>query len=711
MPEIVKSNPTNSPTEKPVKNHSKFQPNYSRYDTHVFGINTPHFVMEAVADDDISLRAAADVDTFNLKAPLMQPVKRNMDYFQLPLRALLPHGAELLITNPLQGDDIDARKVNAILYKETIDQVLTTLSSILDKSENDLDRIFADLVGAYQYYHLLLAKGSLPKYLGYSFDELINPEVGTVKTISQGNYGIIAVTLEDLFDAAFAAVDAAIAEGGVIEFNLKTLEVEAPYGAQQFSPSTKSLYCCIGTPNYSAFEKEFATVREFLAWMLVNPYVIQSDVNSSGLVNAEIFGDLSSYEGAVDSYSPGLMMAICYARLKDLMAVTLSLNVTTAKKDENLLRILAYQMASAEFYTNDKVDGIYSAALFLSNQIALGRYTSQLRSSQVTYTVNGVPVEYDAHSGQILNLMINRLCIGISSALVGLQQDDMVNFCYVHNLFSYTRSLKYEDYFVGSKTRPLAVGDVNVAVSGSNVDIIDVTKKIQLQRFLNQVNRIGRKFSDYVKGILGDKPMKDIHEPIFLGHVADTFGAEETDNTGEAQMSLQNSTTSKLRNNSSRYAFDVHVGEPSVIIGITNYDIPRAYSTVTERQNFHVDRFDMFNPYMQNVGDQEVYGEEILPGRSTAFGYQLRHSEYKQRVDQAAGGFAAKQLPGYARVLTRDDIPESIDSDFLRSDIYEIDQFYSVLSGYTLATHFNFIVRTDISCSAKRPMSFAPSIL
>lgn len=715
MPEIVKSNPTNAPTEKPVKNHSKFQPNYSRYDTHVFGINTPHFVMEAVADDDISLRCAADVDTFNLKAPLMQPVKRNMDYFQLPLRSLLPHGAELLITNPLQGDDVNANKVNAILPMADLQTYAQKLQSLFEKEGaiTNLGLTLGRLIGAYQFYNLFLSNGSLIKYLGVSEDIAFQPSVGYVASLTAGDYHYDNVNLDQLFDVVFSQVDNIIAKGGYLSLTLRTLSIDAPSGSAQFTPGTSVIEVAIGKTSSTAYEKIFGSLRELIGWLAVNPYIV-AVVDTTGLVDQNIFGDLSAYTESIDALSPMTAMGIVYiaSAHPGSFFVTLDYGYKAPAKDLNLLRPLAYQMACAEFYTNDKVDGIYSGALYLSNQMALARYVAVRTSQSTTYTQNGVPVEYDAHSGQFLDIMLRRLCSTISSNdFMTSDEEVLIPYFYFVNLLGYTRSLKYEDYFVGSKTRPLAVGDVNVAVNANNVDIIDVTKKIQLQRFLNQVNRVGRKFSDYVKGILGDKPMKDVHEPIFLGHVVDTFGAEETDNTGEAQMSRQNSTTSKLRNNSSRYAFDVHVGEPSILIGITNYDIPRAYATVTERQNFHIDRFDMFNPYMQNVGDQDVYGAEIDITKTGSFGYQLRHSEYKQRVDQAAGGFAAGVLPGYARVLFKKDIPANIDSDFLRSDIYEIDQFYSVLSGYTLATHFNFIVRNDISCTANRPMSFAPSIL
>lgn len=710
MPEIVKTNPVSSPTQKPVKTHSKFSPDYSRYDSHVFGLNTPHFVMEGVADDDISMRSTCDVDTFNLKAPLMQPVRRNMDYFQLPLRCLLPHGAELLITNPLQGDDVDAQKVNAIIEADDLNKVVNVFTSNLLTVQTFSGLVglnLANIIRAWQYYDTILSHGALPKYLGYNFPALLGFRVQYDDAQSMSQY--LLPKFEQVFDAVFSYVDECLADGGYYMVDLDIVEFDPPqYGTDPFEPTilTSHLQVAIGTPNIP-FARVFPTMRSFLEWFGDSPYLIDSitditvtpatDIapsNQMALYDllGKVYFERGGFPGTYNSSSPSREYAV---------------------KDENLLRIVAYQKACAEFYTNDKVDGIYSAALYDSNQLAIFRYVAMSYNNLPTYyNMNGVPVEYDAFSGAAIHTIVTRLASlylnpGVDNATT------LLTWYYMHNLFSFTRSLKYEDYLVSSKTRPLAVGDVSVGVdTGTNtVDVIDVTTKIQVQRFLNQVNRIGRKFSDYVKGILGDKPMKDVHEPIFLGHVVDTFGAEETNNTGDGQLSLPNSTTSKLRNNSSRFGFDVHCGEPSILIGITNYDIPRAYTSITERQNFHVDRFDMFNPFLQFVGDQAVFGSEVRLFQSKDFGYQMRYMEYKQRLDQCAGGFSAGVLPGYARTLTEEDIPETIDSDFLRSQVGEIDQFYSVLTGYCRATLFQFIVRVDNSITAHRPMAFAPTIL
>lgn len=704
MPEIVKGNPVNDPTQKSIKNHSKFTPSFSAPVTHKFGVNTPIFALAGVADDDISVRVTADTDTYTLKAPLMVPLKRNMDYFQLTLRALLPNGAEYLVTNPLTGEDIDPTKVNAVLTPSSLSQLQTkillgmTTSVSGDLAGANLATNLVKFFSSYQMFQLVCSHGSLPKYLGYSCFS------GVTATFSASNSVSKKVPIEKCYSAILAQIDDYLANNeGTLNIGLQdfyTVVNSAGNVTLQYNEFSVKIGRDV-TPSRTETVAYFNTVRDFCEYL----------VESNCAVNSVNISYLSGDPGTNMFPEVGVSWLETAGKImygSQLTITRAGYTSSSLRNDINLLRLVAYQKACAEFYTNDKVDAVYSAALWEQNMLAV----AYLLGAAKNYSVNGVPVLYDACSGQFLQKVIQSYS-GTSTAYTDSAQ--RIAFIYLHNLFSFTRSLKYEDYFVGSRTQPLAVGDVTVGVdTGDNtVDVIDVSKKIQVQRFLNQVNRIGRKFSDYVKGILGDKPMKDVREPIFLGHVVDTIGAEETDNTGEGQLSLPNSTTSKFRNNADRFAFNVHIGEPSVIIGIVNYDIVRAYSYYNDRENFHVDRYDAFNPFMQFVGDQAIFKDEIIPvpADSNPFAYTLRYMEYKQKVDRAAGGFSLGVLPGYAYVLEPDSIPTNINSDFLRSHVGEINQFYQSLSGYTPAELFNFIVRLDIDVTANRPMAFAPSIL
>lgn len=719
MADLVKHNPVNDPTQKPVKNHSNFKPNYSLYGSYQFGLNTPSFVMEVLADDRNSLRSLHDVDTLSLKAPVMMPVKKSTDSFMVPLRAILPRTAELLITNPLRGDDVQADDVNcgisSAMLKQFLDRNHTILQQLFAAQTIDstwtLEKYLTTLLLCYRTDMMVTSVSALPKYLGYNFNRLYKYYYTELSTMLGDDVEVDHFwerVMEGLFSSAFDAGMQSDPSSYYFEVTMRCPVFRA--AASSDNISVGSWKNKVYRVHPAAYKNKFynpardITLPDLLAMILSEPGLpVVTDISNCALNTIDI--TTSDFSSAVLGMS--------------------SLVLTSRTYDEefvNLSRLAAYQLACAEFYTNDKVDDVYSASLYRENLWNLIRFAVTTRH---TFDYNGMQILFDAFSAYMLNHALlnypSNLWTDLTNFLDSLQQGStyfgdpyqLPVFLLVQNIFGFTRSLRYEDYFVGSRPNPLAVGNVNVNVQSGAISVIDVTKNIQVQRFLNQVNRTGRKFGEYVRGILGDTPLKDAHEPIFLAHIADTIGGEETDNTGDAQMSLGNSTTSKFRSNVERYQFVVESKEPSIIISIINYDIPRVYRNIMDRQNFHIDRFDMFNPFMQFVGDQPVYQDELDPqlvkNSEHTFGYQLRYAEYKNRVDTCAGAFAVDALPGYAKIY--DPKSDNIDSDFIRSQVGELDEFYVSLTGLTPAFRPNFIIRVDNSVSSTRPMVFAPSIL
>lgn len=371
----------------------------------------------------------------------------------------------------------------------------------------------------------------------------------------------------------------------------------------------------------------------------------------------------------------------------------------------NLARLFAYQIVCAHYYTDDHVDYIYSAELYR-------QYISSIINSSNSWSTN------ESFQYNSLFCVYDYLSSFYFSCLLG--DSLLVALAYLQAIFGYKHSLRYKDYFVGARTQPLAVGDVNVAVSDQSVSVVDVTRKTQLQRYLNAVNRSGRKFSNYIGELFGVHVAPDYHNPFFLGHTSDDIYGQEIENTAESQQSDANSITAILRSNASRYAFEFDADRPCIIIGVTYFDIPRSYWQTIERQNFHKDRFDMFNPYMQFIGDQKIYLKELAPSQYgyqvDTFGYTNRHMEYKQRYNQCAGGFV-QNLPGFAFLndygfSTETTVPTThIGPSFIRSKNTELDRFYLSLTGFSLGSYFHFIVDNYNDVSASRPMVYAPSIL
>lgn len=293
-------------------------------------------------------------------------------------------------------------------------------------------------------------------------------------------------------------------------------------------------------------------------------------------------------------------------------------------------------------------------------------------------------------------------------------------------IFAIRHSLRYGDYFVGARPRPIAPINTNVPVTGDGVSVIDITQKQWSQRFGNAVMRARQKVDNYVEMLFGKKPDVDFHNPLFLSREVDVIFGDEVQNTGAAQVDKNgdgNSRTANMRGGLGQFTFtfnndDAH---PCVYIQIVSFDIKRAYTRSVDRQFLHLDRFDMFNPNFQYIGDQPIYGIELgypekpsIPngGLPAVVAYQSRDMEYKQRFDVVCSGFE-DNLPGW--ILTDVDRSKNnagvIDADFIRNENCELDKFFLSLTGYSLGTYFHFICITQNNVFAKRPMAVDPQIL
>lgn len=553
MPEIVSKNPVNDPTGKKVNTHSTFRPNYSMYQGAVFGLNTPVYAAGTTDGDKFSVRIAQDIDTLSLKAPSMTPLRKNIDHFFVPLRAILPINAERLLTPPLFGDDVDASKVNSVVdfgsFYTSLEALITYfLSGGVGINGQSFANYFVSVFQRIQFLNLLLSENSLLKNLGYSLSDL-------VRFSRQDTSGRILkdVTWDELVESVFDYIRSvmATAEAGgtypVITIQYYNWTMNS--NGYSYSANHKTVsYSLNGSSQYGYRSFNELVYDICFGERLVNTITL-SGISSTDFTLTQFY----KYNFGTDN----------------IAHVT-----TTVQHDVNLLRLCAYQIACAEFYTSDKVDDIYSGQLYIQSQKqwTMAQYSG---ANERCFGLNGCQYEYDVLSGYMITKMLNGVLSTLSSgATPSWSSSYWCSWCYVQSLFGYTRSLRYQDYFVGSRQYPMAIGDTDIQVNSGVVDVVDVTRSIQMQRFLNQVNRVGRKFNEYFKGIFNNAPSRDMHDPIFLGHVSDTVGASEVTNTGTAQVTVPQSKTSNYRSNSNRYMFEASFSEPGIVIGIMNFDIP-----------------------------------------------------------------------------------------------------------------------------------------
>lgn len=393
--------------------------------------------------------------------------------------------------------------------------------------------------------------------------------------------------------------------------------------------------------------------------------------------------------------------------LRDMISLSGTSHDTAVKVDLN--RIWSYQLVCVEFFTNDRVDYIYDAETFRAYIGSLVSTFGGIYSGSFDW--NGYTLNYDFLSSHFYHLMYD------------IQTLSLEMICYLCALFGRRRSLRYKDYFSNARTRPIAVGDDNVSVTaGEGVSVIDITRKIQWQKFSNQVNRSGRKISQYLKSIFGADMKRSYDCPIFLGETMDVVYGSETQNTASEQFTRENNITTNLHCRSNDFAFDYTCDRFGCFISLVWFDFERFYSQASERQTMKADKFDLYNPYYQYIGDQNIEVGEFVKGApaNLNFGYTSRNMEYKTAFARVVGGFLS-DLPSWLfinndkRFVNIDSVGGSkyptINVEFIRSLPSELDEYYLSLNADNPQQYFHFIIVARVSVSATRPMSIDPQIL
>lgn len=684
---LVQGMPQNEATPKSPRNRSKFPMSYPLFSTHRFAEITPHFVYDGEAEDTTFNKSSHKVQSYTLQSPLMQNIEMKKDYFMVPKQAILPRNWEKVYTNPVIGDDVPSdagtsvtgfwTKVNTMMtnWWTEIYNEATSAQYTIAKFIQGLLRFL--VVGEYFY-----SNGNVLTNLGCH--GATHTMCGTEINDDPQDTSTRGISYDKFFDLLCGRMLEVMRTNGCIDI--------------QFTDSNGKSYVC--SPNgrpVSGFEETAITFREMLDIMRDDPcFTITAIVH--------------------DTESPD------YADLYDMISTAeISFQTIQDESTVDLARILAYQIICWHYYTNDHVDYIYTAELYRQYMEELVRGVYNTTNTAFIFTINGLTYQYDALSAHNFITAITNANLLTSTNIKNLLFDTIPAratqlISYIAGIFAYRRSLRFLDYFTGSRVRPLAIGNVDVNVNSNKVSILDVTQNIQRQRFLNAVNRAGRKFSNYIKELFGSNVPHDWHNPLYLAHTTDIIYGEQSEYTaGKAQAEQQN-ITAVLRSNGYRYAFEFDLTMPCIVIGVTHYDIKRVYTKSVERQFFIEDRFDMFNPFLQHVGDQAIYqgelGLSLNTDRTMPFSYTLHDMQYKQRYAQAAGGFV-ENLPGYIfpadlnlRLATG-----VIDPDFIRSFNAELDKFYLSLTGYSQGSYFHFIVENDNTCESIRNMIYAPSIL
>lgn len=679
-------NTANDPKTRVITGMTKFPMSYKMPNTARYGHITPFYYQHSRGDDVVPLFSEHDLRTYTLQSPMLSDVNMNKTYFMVDLKAIYPRNWNLMFVNPSKGDDVpeDTRAV----VRNLLSMSNTRLTSFKDFSSDESsvygNQVFTDYLRFILFLESVYSNGSLFSEFDIHLTDFFKGKIS-----DDSDY----ISFDKWFDSVF-----------IPTFNTSDFHITIEQTTYAVSENGKSYYDASSTWYRVPFRRILELMRE-------NRF-------SADFVNS------SSDTSVIKS-----VIATCnslYFTPYDTYGVVFD----TSDYPINLEVIIGYQLGCAQFFTDSHVDYVYNADIFRKSFESLlavpvileDTVLSSNTVESLTFEFNGNKYLYDIFSGAYLTeiLYYFEFPVGSYGEYLGRDIYEYLNKVYdaFILLFGHRTSLRYGDYFVTSRPSPLAVGDTSVSVDVDNaqVSVIDITKKIQYQRFLNAVNLARQNVGDYARSVLGLDSADDISYdiPAFLGHVSTSVRGMEVENTGDGQRDA-NSVTTLLRANGNNYAFELKTKRPCLIYGVYSFDVARIYSKSFDRMHMHENRFDDFIPQLQYVGDQSLYRRELnsCSDPDAVFGYSVRYMEYKIRHHYAAGG-AVESLPSWFFItdgIDGDVGDKNISPDYIRSRPSEFDRFYSSLSGYSLGTYFHFIVMTTNHQELTRKMEYAPEPL
>lgn len=659
--------PATEPKTRVLTGLTKFPMSYKHANTARYGHITPFYYQHSRGDDTVPLFSEHELRTYTLASPMLSDLNMNKTYFMVDMEAIYPRNWNLMLVNPSKGDDVpeDTRAV-----------VKNMLYCLQQRHEKFITAIYSQ-----QFPNNVLTKEILTDYIRF------------------------ILLLESIFSAGSLFSEFDIHLQSFIQCSISSTNKESfdfwfdNYFANELSSLGIEFQTKEGGHRYKIWDEDKIFIdSDALAGLTLIPARRALEI-----MRENSFSIVDFNEEDVPNF---------YLNYKYLSFVVTD-PITEDDFDLenypiNLEIILGYQLGCAQFFTDSHIDYIYSADL----------YRKAVESSIMSYydpeyfQYNGNNYLYDILSGHYLTIFFESLSdFPLGNPVIYLIYD------FFTLLFSHRHSLRYGDYFVTGRPNPLGIGDVQVDTSQASVSVVDITRNIQYQRFLNAVNITGQKIGEYAKGVLGLDDAGDIgyDVPAFLGHKTLPIRGMEVENTGSEQREA-NSITTILRSSNNTHAFELRTKRPCIIYGVYSFDVARIYSKTFDRMHMHENRFDDFIPQMQYVGDQPIYKRELnsLNAPDGVFAYSLRYMEYKIRHHYASGG-AIEALPSWFFItdgISGDPLEgQNINPDYIRSKPTEFDRFYSSLTGYSLGTYFHFIVMTTNHQELTRKMDYAPEPL
>lgn len=675
------TNPMSSQNqEKPFvpKSHNYFPDmSFGHYKTFAYGQVEPFYCEPVVPGDRITLKNKISVHSNPMKSPFLSQIHCKKVNTYVPMQAILPFTWEYIYRNPSRGDDVVAEDCNTVFpnfvgflatYWNKVKSIVTGLSTT---QVGALKNAYRRALLFVALFDDLASSGSLLSSLGYKLSyslQGVKPSVTLDAVINR----LWEILIPD--DFRFSIVET---------FDMVMY---------------KTYYVVSPSDSFVVTSNKEIVLTKRGARDIIRAHINDIDINFD-----------FSYD---ESSNPWLGFDWDSEFWRSLMLLyTAGPGPDNFSGNLNYASLIAYQLSCAQFFVNPKVDYVYDAELWRQSlKYIIERSGEPLES----FSYNGMTIMYDYVSWFYFQTFAGILeHASLQSSLASL----MNSFRYFFAIFSYDRALRFGDYYTGARTQPYGVDteeNMKAPVLGNQVSAIDTTRSIIFQRFFNLVAKIGNSADDYRKALTGKLTPPDYHYPRFIS----------ADDTDVSSYTVQNNSSVDTGNLVSRvdsgelkkYEYTLDIDLHGYVLSMAYFYVPRSYSTTKRRWFFHVDRFDIFNEMLQNIGDQPLYGRELSDQAPEIFAYQGRNEEYKQRTSMVTGSFT-EGLQSWVFVNDPDGSPAKgtlrmpLNPNVVRSFPSELDYVFVNSLGLSNSLVYHFICHINNDVDFVRPMIKSPNIL
>lgn len=713
-----RANSLNDPQFSEQQGYFPYDLSHGEYITPRFGEGTPTMHLDTVPADRFAVHDNTKLVLNRIQGNLLSTLNQYVDSFYVPLRSCFPNNYEKLIPNPTKGSDLPNSALPQIPFHYWINQLyrcklpftingdeVNHLSLLQDpiiylSDEGDSNVDFANYGLSWMLLITsMLSRGQLLDYLGVQYDDF-----DFVNSSNDYQSSKLQQVIDEFWQALYAYCEYSTAYDYIKSFKLNLLSNDIQY------PSTFTYSAKADT--ISRWRSAIADIFERGEFPVLN--FDAQDPSSDEYVRL--------HEAYLELYTYISFMFANYD-YNSLSMVAIDENPTPWENGGflNITKPLAYQQIFAHYYSNDSIDNIFTSELYMQNLRAVMYPTGGRFTSEPVFEYNGVQTEYDYMS-----------CAGWFYSLMSIDSEEVSapvgflarSWVVATLLFLMRRTLRYGDYFSTARPRMLAVGQLNVAVghdadgNPTGVSPIDITKNLLMQRYLNAANYVGSRFLNYYASMYGVTPSDTGTFPRFLAHRKIELQNQITNNTADEQ----GAQTTNLVGYSDTNAFDVFIDDFGVLLSITSFDVLPVYTSGIDSSYHFSDRFDYFNPMLQNVGDQPIRFTELVgaPGfHDTIFGWTMRNAELKFKISRAHGAFV-NDLPGFlikypfSSFGSRDASGASnfvISPEFIRDKPRYLDPYVPAITGASPANYFHFVCACLNQVHCARKVQAQPPVL